>query len=110
MNNARTKKVSVDEHAEDMPTINSNRFRVRGRGSNAHRRLELPLSGIRKAAGKTQVQIAEAIGMAQGDVSRLEGQEDMMLSTLKRYAAALGAHVEIAFTYPNGARIFLASK
>jgi transcriptional regulator with XRE-family HTH domain len=84
------------------------RAHVRGRGGNAHRRLELPLSGIRKAARKTQVEVAEAAQMAQGDVSRLENNEDMKLSTLLRYAAALGAEVEIAFKYPNGARVFLA--
>jgi hypothetical protein len=80
---------------------------VRGRGSHALKRLELPLAGIRKAAAKTQAQVAEATGMAQGDVARLEGQDDMKLSTLKRYAEALGARIDIAFEYPNGARVYL---
>jgi hypothetical protein len=105
MSNARTKKVAV---VDEMPALSAERFRVRGRGANANRRLVLTLAGVRKAAGRTQVQVAEAAGMAQGDVSRLESQEDMMLSTLERYARALGAEVEIAFTYPNGARIVLA--
>jgi transcriptional regulator with XRE-family HTH domain len=81
---------------------------VRRRGSNALKRLELPLAGIRKAAGKTQVQVAEVTGMGQGDVARLESQEDMRLSTLKRYAEALGARLDVAFEYPNGARVYLA--
>ena len=80
---------------------------ARGRGSNALKRLELPLAGIRKASAKTQVEVAESCGMGQGDVSRLEGQEDMMLSTLERYAHALGARVEVVFVYPNGTRIQL---
>jgi hypothetical protein len=45
--------------------------------------------------------------MAQGDVARLESQEDMKLSTLKRYAEALGARVDVAFEYPNGVRVYL---
>lgn len=110
MSNASTKRASADERADEMPSITTERFRVRGRGGNAHRRLVLPLAGIRKAAGKTQVQVAEAARMAQGDVSRLESQEDMMLSTLKRYAEALGARVEVAFELPNGVRIFLESR
>jgi hypothetical protein len=107
MSNASTKKI---ERGGDMPPVTPGRFRVRGRGGNARRRLELPLAGIRKAAGKTQVQVAEAAGMAQGDVSRLErpgSQENMMLSTLKRYAEALGARVEITFVLPNDVRVFL---
>jgi hypothetical protein len=109
MSNASTKKVTVTR-ADDMPPISASRFRERGRGTHSHRRLELPLAGIRKAGGKTQVDVAEAAGMAQGDVSRLESQEDMMVSTLKRYANALGAEVEIAFTFPNGTRIVLGPR
>lgn len=106
MSSENTQKVSAD----DMPPVDFDRVTRRGRGSNAHRRLELPLAGIRKASRKTQVEVAEAAKMAQGDVSRLENQEDMMLSTLRRYAEALGAQVDIAFTYPNGTRIFLQTK
>jgi hypothetical protein len=34
------------------------RTRVRGRGTFAKKRLELPLAGIRKASGLTQVDVA----------------------------------------------------
>ncbi|MFO0736409.1 MAG: helix-turn-helix domain-containing protein [Labilithrix sp.] len=93
-----------------MPSILSPRFRVKARGSNAGKRLELPLAGVRKAAGKTQEQVAEAAELAQGAVSRLESQEDMMLSTLERYAAALGARLDVTFTFPNGGSIHLQRK
>ncbi len=76
--------------------------------SKSHRGAD-PLAGIRKAASKTQAQVAEATGMAQGDVARLESQEDMKLSTLRRYAEALGARIDIAFEYPGGARVYLES-
>jgi hypothetical protein len=106
MNNASTKKTA---HAEpDLAELDTTRMRVRGRGANAHKRLELPLAGVRRASGKTQAEVAEVAGMAQGDVARLEAQEDMKLSTLERYAAALGARIDVAFEYPNGTRVYLA--
>jgi hypothetical protein len=105
MSTASTKK-HVDPDAADLDT---RALRVRGRGSNARKRLELPLAGIRKAAGKTQVDVAEASGMGQGDVSRIETQDDLKISTLKRYAEAIGARVDVAFEFPNGTRVYLAS-
>jgi hypothetical protein len=70
------------------------RARVMGRGTKTGRRFDLKT--LSAALGKTQAGIAEAAHMAQGDVSRLEGREDVKLSTLARYAAALGGSVEVA--------------
>ncbi len=53
---------------------------------------------VREAAGKTQVAVAEASGMDQADVSRLEGRTDMsgcQVATLKRYVEALGGELEL---------------
>jgi autotransporter translocation and assembly factor TamB len=47
--------------------------------------------------------------MAQGDVSRLEDREDVKLSTLARYAPALGGRVEVAVVV-GGRRYFLDLK
>ncbi len=106
MSNASTKKAASRD--DDEIDLTSGRFRPRpGRGAHAHRRAELPLSGIRKATGKTQVEVAAAANMSQGEVSRLEGQDDMMLSTLKRYAEGLGLRVEVAFVFSNGVRVYL---
>jgi len=110
MSNATTKTNAAAERTSEMPPLDLERVRVRGRGTNAHRHLVLPLSGIRKAAGKTQEQVAEAAELAQGAVSRLEAQDDFLLSTLERYAAALGANVAITFTFPTGQQIKLARK
>lgn len=71
------------------------------RGTLVDKRLSLPLSGIRKAVGKTQANVAERCQATQGEVSRIENQKDMLLSTLYAYANALGAQVEIAFIFPD---------
>jgi DNA-binding Xre family transcriptional regulator len=79
---------------EQEPRLEWSRARVVGRGTKTARRYDLKT--LRAALGKTQTDIAEAAGMAQGDVSRLERREDVKLSTLARYAAALGGTVQVA--------------
>src|SRR5208283_2347112 len=52
------------------------------------------LRAMREAAGKTQVEVGAAPGSDQAEMSKLERRPDMMLSTLRRYAEALGARCE----------------
>ena len=52
----------------------------------------------RKEIGITQKQLAEATGIAQADISRLEsGNANPSLRTLKRLAAGMGMRVRIDF-------------
>lgn len=50
----------------------------------------MDLSEIRRLAGVTQVQLAAALDTSQGQISRIERQSDMLLSTLSAYLTALG--------------------
>ena len=45
--------------------------------------------------GKTQAEIAEALGSSQSRVSDLERQGDHRLSTLRRYVEALGGELSL---------------
>lgn len=50
-----------------------------------------PIRAARIAAGMTQQQLADALGIAQQSVARWEtGEREPRVSTLKRIAAALG--------------------
>jgi transcriptional regulator with XRE-family HTH domain len=50
---------------------------------------------LRREQGLSQVQVAERLGVHQSSVARIEsGERDPHLSTLRRYALALGARVE----------------
>lgn len=54
------------------------------------------LAAERQAAGRTQVEIAEALGTSQSQVARIEGGgSDVKLSTLMRFAAVLGFDLEL---------------
>jgi hypothetical protein len=56
----------------------------------------MSLRDVRKDLGRTQVQVASQAGMSQGDLSRMERRNDHLLSTLQRYAAALGGELEVS--------------
>jgi transcriptional regulator with XRE-family HTH domain len=53
------------------------------------------LADLRRKASVTQMELATALGTSQGQISRLEGQRDMLLSTLGAYLAALGVDAKI---------------
>jgi transcriptional regulator with XRE-family HTH domain len=55
----------------------------------------LDLAAIRRAAGLTQVELAANLGVGQAQVSKIERQADMLISTLAAYLAALGVDAKI---------------
>ena len=93
---------------EDDDEIDLSKARIIGRGIHARRGVHLPLSSLRQGKGKTQAEMAKAIGTDQGEVSRMERRMDVKLSTLRRYARALGAKCEVVFVWPKtGHRIIV---
>jgi transcriptional regulator with XRE-family HTH domain len=64
---------------------------------------ELLLSEVRVMAGKSQQQLAKAIGIRQPSLSKLERQSDMQISTLQRIINALGGKLEVIARFPDGA-------
>lgn len=80
----------------DAPEVDLSKAR-RGPSRHAGKRLELPLAGVRTAVGKTQVDVAGASGIDQGDVSRLERRaiDGMEIGTLRKYLAAMGVALEL---------------
>ena len=82
------------ESLAEIPEIDVAKAKVLGRGLSSHRRLAL--RSLRAALGKTQVDVARTAEMDQGDVSKLESRSDMHVSTLARYARALGGQLEVA--------------
>ena len=63
---------------------------------------ELLLSEIRERAGKSQRQVADALGIKQPSLSKLEKQTDMQISTLRRIVNALGGQLEVSARFPAG--------
>lgn len=63
---------------------------------------EMLLAEIRKEAGFTQEDLAEKIGVKQPTLSKLESQDDMQISTLRRLVQALGGQLELIVHMPGG--------
>ena len=63
---------------------------------------EMLLAEIRKRAGLTQNELADKLGIKQPTLSRLESQDDMYVSTLRRLIEALGGKMEIVVRLPGG--------
>ena len=63
---------------------------------------ELLLSEVRKLAGKSQQQVAQALGIKQPSLSKLEKQSDMQISTLRKIVKALGGELEVLAKFPKG--------
>ncbi len=57
--------------------------------------LTVTMRELRTFAGRSQVEVADAMGVAQAEVSRLEARADTKLSTIERYVKALGGEVEV---------------
>jgi DNA-binding transcriptional regulator YiaG len=55
------------------------------------------LKALRQELGLTQNEVAELLSLNQSNVSELEGRKDMLISSLKNYAQALGYEMKISF-------------
>jgi transcriptional regulator with XRE-family HTH domain len=58
----------------------------------------IDLAAIRRATGVTQIELAANLGVGQAQISKIERQADMLISTLTSYLAALGVDAKIVVT------------
>jgi hypothetical protein len=101
MKNASTKKNAEPDSSPEID-LTSGRFQRLPKRERRNYRYTLAL--LREARGKTQADLARATGMQQSEISRLERRSDVLVSTLRKYAEALGGTCEIVFSFPTGHR------
>jgi transcriptional regulator with XRE-family HTH domain len=65
----------------------------------------LSLRELRRALRVTQSELARRLGKGQEVVSRIEQRQDMLLSTLRDYATALGGELELVCRFGNRAAV-----
>lgn len=75
---------------------------VRAGYEETRERLKLlaALVKVRKDLGLSQQEVADRMGVGQSTLSQLEGSADPRLSTVQRYARAVGAKVSFVMTPP----------
>lgn len=82
---------------QEMPAARRRKIANRVRRTLA----SMPLDELRRARQMTQVRLAEALGVNQGEVSKIEHRTDIYLSTLAEYVEALGGRLEIRAVFPD---------
>jgi transcriptional regulator with XRE-family HTH domain len=55
----------------------------------------IDLAAIRRATGLTQTELAANLGVGQAQISKVERQDDMLISTLASYLKALGVNASL---------------
>jgi transcriptional regulator with XRE-family HTH domain len=70
---------------------------------------EMALRDLRRAMGKTQVEVARKLRISQVSLSDTERRTDVMLSTLRKYVGALGGELDLVARFPNRAPVKIAN-
>jgi len=61
----------------------------------------IALSRLREHRGLTQAAVARSLNQTQANVSRIEHEEDLYLSTLRGYVEAMGGSLEISAVFDD---------
>jgi DNA-binding transcriptional regulator YiaG len=62
---------------------------------------ELALQELRQALNLTQEEVAAAMQMNQGAVSKMEHQSDIYVSTLRKFISAMGGQLKLVASFPD---------
>jgi len=88
-----TQQAVVDANADD--EIDISKWKVVARGASAMKERKLTLAVLRRARGLTQEQLAKRAKLTQSEISRAELRDNCLVSTLSRYAKALGGELRL---------------
>jgi DNA-binding XRE family transcriptional regulator len=69
---------------------------------------EQSLAELRRARAFTQSTLGQALGVSQAQVSRIESQTDLYLSTLANYLEAMGGRLELVGVFDGETRVTLS--
>jgi transcriptional regulator with XRE-family HTH domain len=93
-----TKGKNLQSIWDNLPEERKQRIQARAEDKTAE---YLTLQELRKAVGLTQAEVSQNLQMPQSNVSRLERESDMLLSTLRNYIDAIGGNLTILVELPN---------
>jgi predicted XRE-type DNA-binding protein len=99
--------VDIDEVVASLPKSRQRAIAVRGAELIAEVEQRMTLGELRKGRKMSQAKIAEALGIGQMQISRLEQRKDPRLSTMQRTVAAMGGHLTMIATFPDQEPIIL---
>ena len=98
--------IAVDDVIASLPKERQKKIAARGNELLAKVQRRMTLGEIRKIS---QAKMAEALGIGQMQISRLEKRKDPRLSTMQRTIAAMGGHLTMIATFPDQEPVVLVT-
>jgi transcriptional regulator with XRE-family HTH domain len=101
--------IPVGEVIAAMPKKRQEAIAKRGAELLAKVERRMTLAELRKGRKISQATVAEALGIGQMQISRLEKRKDPRLSTMARTIAAMGGHLTMIATFPDQEPVVLVA-
>lgn len=99
--------VAVDELIASLPKDRQKTIAARGAALLEKVEQRMTWGELRKGRKISQAKIAEALGIGQMQISRLEQRKDPRLSTMQRTVAAMGGYLTMIATFPDQEPVIL---
>ena len=100
---------SVDDWIVTLPIERQNAIAKKSAELIAKVERRMTLAELRKGRKISQATVAEALGIGQMQISRLEKRKDPRLSTMARTVAAMGGHLTLIATFPDQEPVVLVA-
>jgi transcriptional regulator with XRE-family HTH domain len=65
------------------------------------------LAALRRSRRITQTRLAATLGVSQSEVSRIEHHPNLLVATVRAYAVAVGAELEVVLRFGDGEKVVL---
>jgi predicted XRE-type DNA-binding protein len=101
--------IPLEEVIAAMPKKRQEAIAKRGAELLAKVKRRMTLAELRKGRKISQATVAEALGIGQMQISRLEKRKDPRLSTMQRTVAAMGGHLTMIATFPDQEPVVLVA-
>jgi DNA-binding XRE family transcriptional regulator len=101
--------IAVEDVIAALPKERQKVIEARGRQLLARVARRMTLAEVRKGRKISQAKMAEALGIGQMQISRLERRKDPRLSTMQRTVAAMGGHLTLIATFPDQEPVVLST-
>jgi transcriptional regulator with XRE-family HTH domain len=101
--------ISVEDVMAALPEGRRKAIEARGAELVAKVQRRMTLAELRKGRKLSQAKMAEALGIGQMQISRLEQRKDPRLSTIERTVAAMGGTLTMIATFPDQEPVILVS-
>jgi transcriptional regulator with XRE-family HTH domain len=101
--------IAVEDVIAALPRKRQDAIRARGNELLARVTQRMTLAEMRKDRKISQAKIAEALGIGQMQISRLERRKDPRLSTMQKTVAAMGGQLTLIATFPDQEPVVLTT-